>query len=70
MNQVDKGVDGLTIGHEVIDHENAVSGVQIGLGDKHLVGLFVGKGVGLRYIFVVSTVGSLTLLGKDHRHVV
>ena len=30
----------------------------------------MGKGIGLRHVFVVGAVGRLAFLGEDHRHIV
>ena len=70
VHQVYEGVHGLTVGKEVIDYQHAVRGLQVGLGDKHVVHLLVGERIGLRHVLVVGAVCRLALLGKHHGHVI
>ena len=70
LHQVDEGMGSLAVGQEIVHNQHLVGGVEIGLGDEDIVELLMGEGIGVRDVFVIGTIGRLTLLRKDHRYVV
>lgn len=60
----------LAVGQEIVHDQHLVCGVEIGLGDEDIVELLMGEGIGVGDIFVIGTIGRLTLLRKDHGYVV
>ena len=70
LHQVDEGVGSLTVGQEIVHDQHLVGGVEIGLGDEDVVELLMSEGIGVGDIFVIGTIGRLTLLRKDHGYVV